>query len=291
MSSVVSKRAALFALLCGALALGFSPIFVRWSDLDAIVSAFYRAFLAVPVLGLIVYAQHRRGVLTRLSWRHHRWLMLAGFFFAGDLAFWHSSVNLTSVANATLFATSTPIWMALFIVLVLRESIGRDFVIALFLCVLGAVILMHESISLNPQQFLGDVLGLMTALFLTAYILSVKRLRRDCSTSQLMFWTSLWTSMFLLPVAYVSGGTLYAQSTNGWLVLLGLALLTHIVGQGAFAYAMASLSARFTSMGMLLEVVTAAFCGWLLLAETLSLWQCLGGAVIVLGIWSARRSA
>ena len=40
-------------------------------------------------------------------------LFLVGFFFAGDLAFWHWSIGLTSVANSTLLVNLAPVFVAL----------------------------------------------------------------------------------------------------------------------------------------------------------------------------------
>jgi len=40
-------------------------------------------------------------------------LALAGVFFAGDLALWHWSIGVTSVANSTLLVNLAPVFVAL----------------------------------------------------------------------------------------------------------------------------------------------------------------------------------
>jgi hypothetical protein len=54
MSSVAEQpqRLALPALLAGGIAIGFSPIFVRLSELGPIATGFHRLFLALPLLRL-----------------------------------------------------------------------------------------------------------------------------------------------------------------------------------------------------------------------------------------------
>jgi len=37
-----------FILIIGAIAIAFSPIFVRFSDVDPIMTAFYRIFISLP---------------------------------------------------------------------------------------------------------------------------------------------------------------------------------------------------------------------------------------------------
>ena len=52
-------------------------------------------------------------------------MIAAGFCFAGDLAFWHWSIVLTSVANSTLLANLAPIFVALY-----DDSIEPDATVA-----------------------------------------------------------------------------------------------------------------------------------------------------------------
>ena len=108
------------------------------------------------------------------------------------------------------------------------------------------------------------------------------------STAVIMAWTSAMTSLVLLPVALLSGESLVVSSWSALWVLLGLALVAHIGGQGLFAFALAHLPAGFSSVGLLLEAVAAAIFGWWLLAEALGPGQLVGGSVILVGIVLAR---
>src|SRR6476659_5938220 len=90
-------------LLAGAAFIALSPIFVREAlaaGVGPTAAAFWRVALAVPVLW-IVYALGARPPRPRYS-GNPALLLAAAVAFAGDLAFWHKSVQLTSVANATL---------------------------------------------------------------------------------------------------------------------------------------------------------------------------------------------
>ena len=113
----MTSRAALIALLTGAAAIAFAPIFVRWSEVGPSATAFWRIALALPVLALWMSAERRssaaaattRAAPAALTASDRRRLLLAGLFFAGDLAVWHWSIRFTSVANATLLANFTPV--------------------------------------------------------------------------------------------------------------------------------------------------------------------------------------
>jgi drug/metabolite transporter (DMT)-like permease len=285
------QTAALSALLIGAVAVGASAIFVRLSDLDALPSAFYRPFLALPVLWLWLRLRPSEPGRKRgpESPRDVVRLLLAGAFFAGDLAFWHLSLHHTSVANATFLANAAPIFVVLAERFLFRRRIGGTFLAGLVLAIAGAACLFGGSLSLSPGNLVGDGFGLITACFLGSYLMAVERLRHDFSTATIMLWTSIGTAAVLFPVALVSGESLAPQSAYGWVILLALAWISHAAGQGLIAYALAHLPAGLAALGLLTEPVSAALFALFILAEPITAWQIVGGAVILWGIFIARK--
>ena len=89
----------------------------------------------------------------------------------------------------------------------------------------------------------------------------------------------------------MSGERFLPVDMRGWLVLIALALVSHIGGQGLIAFALAHLPAAFSSVSLLLQPVLAALFAWLLLGELLGPSQALGGALVLLGILIARRES
>jgi drug/metabolite transporter (DMT)-like permease len=87
--------------------------------------------------------------------------------------------------------------------------------------------------------------------------------------------------------ALLAVGPLWPQSAQGWGVLLGLAWLSHALGEGLIAFALAHLPVTFSSVGLLLQRLVATLLAWVILGEALA-WQALGGAVIIAGIALAR---
>ena len=128
--------------LFGRAAIGFSPIFVRLAHVAPEVSAFYRVALAVPLLWLWMYLQDRGSDAKPLDWTTRLALLGAGLLFSCDLGFWHWSITLTSVANATLLANFSPVFVTLGAVLVLGQRIKRLYLGGLITAIVGLVILM-----------------------------------------------------------------------------------------------------------------------------------------------------
>jgi len=119
----------------------------------------------------------------------------------------------------------------------------------------------------------------------------VKQLRRRFPAATIMMWGGLVSSLVLLLATLLSGEPLLAFTWRGWVVLLGLALVSQVGGRGLIAYALAHLPAPFSSVTLLLQPVVATFFAWLLLNEVLGGWQAIGGVVVLLGIWLARRGS
>jgi len=280
---------ALALLLLGATCIALSPIFVRVSEAGPTATAFWRVALAVPVLWLF-YLRSRTASRRSSS----PWLLLlaAGFAFAGDLAFWHASIQLTSVANSTLLANLASIFVTLAAWVFLRERPGGLFVAGLAAALGGVALLVHTSLDFSSTALAGDALGVVTAMFYAGYILAVKGLRdRGETTLHLMAVTTTITALFLFPVALASGDRMLPASAFGWWMLIGLALVSHAAGQGLIAYALAHLPAAFSSVSLLFQPVMAALFAWALLAEALVPLQVLGGMIVLAGIYLARRGS
>jgi len=94
-----------------------------------------------------------------------------------------------------------------------------------------------------------------------------------------------------LPLALLSGENLVPATTRGWLVLSGLAFVSHAAGQGLIAYALAHLPAAFGAVSLLWQPVAAALFAFLILDEPLGAWQLAGAALVLSGIATARNAS
>jgi drug/metabolite transporter (DMT)-like permease len=284
------RRVAFVALLAGAIGIAFAPIFVRLSELGPTATAFYRLALALPILWLWMEIGDRRAATNRpTGYRDFVGLAVSGLFFAGDLGLWHWSIKLTSVANSTLLVNLAPVFVALGAWLFFGERFSTTFLIGLVVAIVGAALLVGGGPKTGAEHLLGDVLAVAAAVSYAGYILAVSRLRSRFSTAAVMAYGGGVSCAALLLVALVSGESLIASSVYGWAMLLGVALVSQVGGQGLITYALAHLPSAFSSVSLLLQPVAAAVLAWVILGEALGAWQGLGGAVVLVGIVLARR--
>ncbi len=284
---------ALVALVSGAVAIGVAPIWVRLSELGPSATAFYRLLFALPLFWGWQLLERNKGRAEKQpsDWSQRLHLFGAGAFFALDMAFWHWSLHLTTVANSTLLTNAAPIFVTLGAWWWFRERITRTFLMGLFLATMGAAILSGASFDRAPAQLQGDGVALLAALFYGGYMLYVKRLRQNFSPGVIMAWSGIASTLVLGLIAVLSGESLWPETSRGWLILLALALTGQVAGQTLIAYAFKHLPASFSAVGLLMQPAVAALLGWVVLHEAMGGMQFFGACVILTGILVCRRGS
>ncbi len=288
-TTINTRTLAIIALLAGATCIGTSALFVKVSEAGPVSTAFWRVFLALPFLWLWAWMDGRGA--TRAQGGSRKLLFAAGFFFAGDLAVWHWSIVLTSVANAVLLANVAPIFVTLAAWLLWRKKPTAMFVAGLAAALSGVALMVGGDFSnTSGRALLGDFLGVVTAMFYAAYQLTVTKLRGGVSTARIMAVSGVVTAAFLLPMAWLSGEIFFPASAAGWAKVFGLAMISQVAGQSLIAYAMAHLPSTLSSVGLLLQPVMASLFAWILLGETLGTVAIVGAALVLTGIRIATQA-
>jgi drug/metabolite transporter (DMT)-like permease len=274
--------AALAALLVGSSLLAFGPLLVRLADVAPTASAFWRMALAAPVV-VAVALLRRPGRPAQLPWGLG---LLAGAFFAADLAAWHAGIVRTTTANATLFANTTAFMLAGWSLLVLREPADRKTLLPLLIAGAGAALLLGASANVSPQHLAGDLLSLLAAAFYTGYLLTIMRMRGRHQTATVIALATAASALLLLPLALLLPGPFWPQD---WRPVVALAVSSQLLGQGLMIFASGRLPAPILALGLLVQPVVSAVAGVALLGDRLGPPEILGAALILVALARVRR--
>ncbi|MBN8281479.1 MAG: DMT family transporter, partial [Gammaproteobacteria bacterium] len=121
------------------------------------------------------------------------------------------------------------------------------------------------------------------------YLLAVERARGRADGFTVMLASTVVAALLTGAVALALGEIWWPASGRGWLVLAGLALLVHVVGQGGIVWAVGRLPAPLSSVVILIQPVVATGLGWLWLGEALGPASIASGALVLAGVLIARR--
>jgi len=289
--TAISNRlsGAYLALGFGILSLGFSAIFVRAADAPGTMTAFYRMAIGSSVMLLPFIGQARRKPIA--DTKRGLWLsVLGGIFFALDLTFWTTGVVMSGAAIPTLMANTAPVWVGLGAWLIFREKQGAIFWGGLLLALTGTVVILSQDFSRNMSFGIGGGFGLLAAVFYGAYQLVTQQARSQVRTLP-YFWLATTTSaVFLLFLNLTLDRSFVGYDRFTYLNFLAIGLLVQVFGWLAINYAQGHLPAAIVSATLLAQPVLTAVIAWLLLDEAFTLWQVIGGAATIAGIYVVHRS-
>ncbi|PDT18427.1 EamA family transporter [Rhizobium sp. J15] len=284
-----SNRFPLAMLLIGGAAIGGSPIFVRLSEVGPMATAFWRVALALIPIFIVSLMKKNAGPKPH-SLSDYGMLILPGVMLSLDLAAWHLSITMTSVANATLLANLAPVFVTVIAFFFFKAPVSRVFMLGLVTALAGVIILKGGPAALGNGDLQGDGLAMIAAFFYACYILALGRLRSRFDTMRIMLWSTASAAVCILPVAFFFEGDMVPVTVYGWSMVFGLAFISHAGGQVAITYALAYLPPAFSSLTLLLQPVVAAILAWALLGEAIGTMQAVGGAVVLAGIMVARTA-
>ncbi|MBV01685.1 MAG: EamA family transporter [Citromicrobium sp.] len=253
------------ALLAGNAALALGPWLVRLSDTGPVSAGFWRLILPVPILAFLAWRSRSPGPLDK---KLTVLCLIAGGFFAVDLASWHIGIERTRLANATLFGNAGSIILMVWgLIAARRAPSGREGV-GVFAAITGAGILLGRSMEISATTFIGDLFCLAAGIFYAFYLLPAQRARAALGSWFVLLLVSLTAAPILLGMA-IAAGEPVLPGAAGWTPILVLALSSQVIGQGLLVFSLRNFPPLVIGMALLTQPAIAATVGWLAFGELL----------------------
>ena len=278
-------------LLLSAVAVAAAPILVRISEVNPTATLWLRMGVATLLLIIPLGSSDEEAASNIPTERKPpRWaviwigIVLSGFLFCGDMLANHWAVRLTSVANTTLLMNLTPVFVILIAYLFLRERQSMLSVVGVVAATAGALILVGDSYTLSREHLIGDGLALSSALIYAGFMVLTKWLRNWVSAKRLLRWHAGLSCLFLVPLVASSHSQVFPVTSRGWAIVIGLAVISQLIGHGLMTYAVKHVSAGISSMSTLLIPALSTTMAWALLDESVEPHHLLGGSLVLAGI-------
>ena len=279
---------AYLALGIGIFSLSFSAMFVRWADAPGPVTAFYRLFFSIFLL--LPFFLARIHANPSLRTRSVIFPLLAGVFTACDLGLWTTSLSFTTASNATLLGNTAPLWVALGTWLILKQKLSSAFWRGLTITLLGAALIMGTDFLLHPRFGVGDAMAIGTGVFYGGYFLFTERSRTHFDPVGHIWLVGIGASITLFVINTSFRYPLTGYPAQTWFVFLSTAIVSQLIGYMALAYALGHLPASVVSPTMVLQPIVTTLLAIPLLGEIPTIWQGIGGAIALVGIYMVNQA-
>ena len=271
-------------LMIGLLGAGFSSIFVRFSDAPSLITATFRlGFSVVIMLSFILIKKEKQ--FENVTLKSIISCAVSGLFLALHFSFWFESLSHTSVASSTALVCLESIFCAIGYIIFLKGKIHKMGVLAILISFVGSIIITFGDFSLDGSAIYGDVLAVLSALFVAIYTLIGKRQRSSLSTTAYTFIT--YTSCFIFLLIFdIATSTSLTSGYDMVDVLMGLclAVFSTLMGHSIFSWCLKYLSPSFVSSAKLTETIFASMLALIIFTEVPTLQQIVGGAIVIGGV-------
>jgi drug/metabolite transporter (DMT)-like permease len=273
-------------LLIAVFAVSWASIFIRWSgDTPALVISFYRMFWST-LLFLFYQLGFKRTPLglKKLSRRSKTLMIVAGGFLALHFYTWIASVQLTLISHSLILESTHPVFALILSPFLLKERGSWKSVLAVVLTLAGISVIAGQDFSFAGGKFRGDVLAVLSALFVTFYIFIARSQREKVNFIPYLIAVYACAAFVLLVLVVAAGYSLvdYPLKVHG--VMLLLALIPTGIGHSLINLAARKIEAYKVNFAILGEPLLASIMAFIIFSEKPYGLFFIGAGFIVLGI-------
>ena len=271
-------------IVVGILGISLSAIFVKYSTAPSAVTAAFRLLWTVLFLTpVVVGKQTVRKELLQIPKKLALLSCLSGLFLAIHFVLWFESLQHTSVASSTTIVCTEVIWVCLGFCLVLGGKLSPKALAAIAVTLFGSMLIAYAD-SGSGSQLYGDILALLAAIAVAIYTLIGRVVRSRVSTTVYTYMVYTACAAVLVVTCLVQGYGLFDYGLSPLIVGALLSIFSTILGHSIFSWCLKFFSPSFVSASKLCEPVAAAAIAAFLFAEIPTLFQILGGILILGGV-------
>ena len=301
-------------MFCSSSLMGGIGAFTRFIDAPGDFVSFWRNFAGLIALSIIFL--FIGGFPKLKATRFSGTMLLSGIFLGLLSGLYCLSTQFTTLANASFLIYTGPIWSTILAAIFLKERLNVKSALCIVAVVIGMLFIVGIitpnglTLDFDPKYAFGNAIAFASGVAYGLYLF-FSRYREDCDSNVRSWWNFLfasitiiflliWHHFFLQPLCYpekINGVTqfdasgqiithawnLFTMPGSSWAWLIAAALIT---GFGAFyllTHATKRLKAGELAAISYQETIMASLLGLFLFGETMTTFQIIGGALIVIG--------
>jgi len=275
-----------YLVLGGAqLAVGAAAIFARFALTAASPLAVAAARLCIASLVLLAIRVVLRERRKYMSPDDQATVWLAGVALAIHFASWIASLDYTSVAISTLLVSVTPLWTALYDLVVRGRRFPIAIPVAFIVAMAGLAMVTSTSRTTPPypgHEGLGAGLAIVGSLAFAGYLLLVRDVSHRLTTRRIVThtYTAAAVTLVVAAIAFHTPPPPLNASV-AWGGILAMALVSQLLGHTGMNAALRWFSPVAVSFSTLIEPVAATILAFAIFGEALT-GVAIAGAILLL---------
>jgi drug/metabolite transporter (DMT)-like permease len=279
----MSKTPVYLVLFFSVLCMSTSSIIIRYCAAPALIISLYRCIFTAGIAAAL--GSTSPAGIKELSRRDLVCILVSGVFLALHLGFWITSLSYTSISSSVLFTNLQVIFVLVLSALLLKERVNCWVSAGILTALLGSILIVQGD--LQSGRLLGDMLALLSGLFVACYFLIGRKVRARVDVWTYTALAAGSAAVAILAGCLVAGHGLTGYSWLDWFLFLLQAAGPGIIGHASLNWALKFVKAPIVSVSILGESVGATLLAFLIFQEALAWYQLAGGFFILVGIYVA----
>lgn len=254
--------------------------FVRNIPVSSGELALYRALLAAILLVFFLIVSGQKIPFKKIK-REVPLLLASGIAIGINWILLFEAYKYTTVSVATLSYYFAPVIVTVVCPILFKEKLTVKQIICFIMSTVGLVMITGVADSGGESNMKGIMFGLGAAFFYASVVLFNKFIRNVDGIHR-TFLQFIAAILVLLPyVIFTSGITLGGMNTKGWVNLLIVGLIHTGITYCMYFSSLKELPGQKAAILSYIDPLVAVVISVTVLGETMTLWQIIGGALIL----------
>lgn len=271
--------ARLFLILSMAIFGTLGP-FVRNISVSSGELALYRAILASLMIGFFLLVTGQKIPFGEIR-KEIPLLLISGAALGINWILLFEAYKYTTVSAATLSYYFAPVIVTVVCPFLFREKLTLKQIVCFVMSTVGIVMITGIGTLGGGRDFVGILFGLGAAVFYASVVL-VNKFIKNVDGIHRTFLQFLAAVAVLIPYVAATGGvTLGSMNSTGWICLLIVGLIHTGVTYCMYFTALQDLTGQKAAILSYIDPLVAVLISVTVLGESMTLWQVLGGLLIL----------
>ena len=234
-----------------------------------------RSFFFVITLATFLVLTYKKNT-TEIIKRSGFPAIIAGLFLSLSFVAYIAAMSMTTVANVVFIISTQTIFLAIFGYLFLKEKISLKGFIAIFLALIGMIIMVGNSN--NQGTLLGNIISFAIPINFTILVMIIRKYP-ELDMIPAIFYSGIFSGIYGL---FLSSSLTFSMND----ILMGFLLGVPQLAFGFICLTIGTKTTQAVTVGllMLLETIFAPIWVWIFLNEVPPSSVLIGGLIIILAV-------